>query len=362
MYPVGLVFAGEALTGSYGIGGSASAGFSLAAALAKPLGGRPGDRYGQRLMARSLPALFMAGSLGLPAALSYVARTWMILILAALTGLTVPNVGTLTRVRWTQMAKRSDMTRRQALEAVSDDVNFIMGPSAVSVLASWLTASVSLLAATALTVIGTLGVTALPGEPGAVRVKRERLGNWMNPTHVALLGSVGGLGMVLGGLTVTVVDYTAELGHPAWAAAIFPLNAGASLVAALVVGRMGPGDLFSRQRKATLWLMVVLIPYGLGGGIVWFTVATMIAGLGTSPNLIHANSLVAATTSPERRTEAFSWIACAAGVGIATGSAITGLLVDATGADSARIWLTVFGIFPAAITFATGLSKRARKG
>ena len=358
MYPVGLVFAGEALTGSYWIGGSASASYSLAAAVAKPIGGRLVDRYGQRLMARALLAAFVAGSLALLAALSLVASPWVIVLLAGATGLAAPNVGALTRVRWTQMTKRSDMTRWQALESVNDEINFIVGPSAVAVMAAWFTAPISLLAATALSVIGTLGVTALPGEPSTVRLKRQRVGSWMNASHVALLGSVSGLGMVLGGLTVTVVAYTAELGYPAWSAAIFPLNAGASLVAALVVGRMRPGDMFSRQRKATLWLLAVLIPYGLGEGIVWFTVTAMIAGLGTSPNLIQANTLVAATTSLERRTEAFSWIAAAAGVGIAAGSAISGLLVDAIGADAARIWVTVFGACPAAITFAMKLSGR----
>ena len=280
--------------------------------------------------------------------------------LAVAAGLAVPNVGALTRVRWTQMAKRSDLTRWQALESVNDEINFIVGPSIVSVMAAWLTASMSLLTAIALAVVGTLGVTSLPGEPRATGARREKVTSWMKATHVGMLGSVAGLGMVLGGLTVTVVAYTAELGYPAWSAAIFPLNAGASLVAALVVGRMKPGDLVSRHRKATLWLLAVLIPYALGEGIVWFTVTAMIAGLGTSPNLIQANSLVAATTSLDRRTEAFSWIAAAVGVGIAVGSAVTGLLVDAIGAEETRIWVTVFGACPATITFIMSLTRSLR--
>lgn len=358
MYPVGLVFAGEALTGSYGVGGLASAGFSLAAAVARPISGRLVDRYGQRLMARALLAAFAGGSLGLLLAINFAVSPWVIVLLAVATGLTVPNVGALTRVRWTQMARPSDMTRWQALESVNDEINFIIGPSAVSVMVAWFTASISLLAATALAVIGTLGVTSLPGEPRSTRAKREKVGSWMKATHIALLGSVSGLGMVLGGLTVTVVAYTAELGHPAWSAVIFPLNAGASLVAALIVGRTQPGDLVSKHRRATLWLLVVLIPYSLGEGIVWFTATAMIAGLGTSPNLIQANSLVAATTSVERRTEAFSWVAAAAGIGIAAGSAISGLLVDAIGAQAARGWVTVFGAGPAIITLAMTLAEK----
>ena len=360
MYPVGLVFAGEAITGSYGVGGSASAGFSLAAAVARPIGGRLVDRYGQRLMARALLAAFVGASIGLLVAIGFVAAPWVIVSLAVAAGMAVPNVGALTRVRWTQMAKRSDLTRWQALESVNDEINFIVGPSVVSVMAAWLTASMSLLTAIALAVIGTLGVTSLPGEPRATGVRREKVTSWMKATHVGMLGSVAGLGMVLGGLTVTVVAYTAELGYPAWSAAIFPLNAGASLMAALVVGRMKPGDLVSRHRKATLWLLAVLIPYALGEGIVWFTVTAMIAGLGTSPNLIQANSLVAATTSLDRRTEAFSWIAAAVGVGIAVGSAVTGLLVDAIGAEETRIWVTVFGACPAAISFTMSLTRSLR--
>ena len=358
MYPVGLVFAVEAITGSYGVAGSASAGFSLAGAVAKPIGGRLVDRFGQRLAARSLLAAFVGCAVGLLVAIRAVATPWTIVLLAVAAGLTAPNVGALTRVRWTQIAETSKMPRWQALEAVNDEINFIVGPSAVSVMAAWFTASASLVAATALAVVGTLGVTSLPGDPRAGRVNRLRVTQWITATHLAVLSSVGGLGMVLGGVTVTVVAYTAELGYPAWSAVIFPLNAGASLVAALVVGRIGPGDLVSQQRKATLWLLLVLLPFGLGDGIVWFTATAMIAGLGTSPTLIRANSLAVATTPPERRTEAFSWIAAAAGVGIATGSAITGLLVDAVGAEASRIWVTVFGAAPAAITFAMSLTGR----
>jgi predicted MFS family arabinose efflux permease len=84
----------------------------------------------------------------------------------------------------------------------------------------------------------------------------------------------------------------------------------------------------------------------------------MIAGLGTSPNLIQVNSLAVATTPPDRRTEAFSWIAAAAGVGIAAGSAITGLLVDTVGADAARIAVTAFGACPAVITVSMTLTGR----
>jgi len=357
MYPVGLVFAGEAMTGSYGVGGAASAGFSLASAAAKPISGRLVDRFGQRLMARLLLAGFVASSVGLLAAMRSSASSWVIVLLAAVTGLTAPNVGSLTRVRWTGMTKRSDLTRWQALESVNDEINFIVGPSIVSLMASWFTAAMSLVTAIVLAVIGTLGVTALPGEPPAA-THWKKATSWVKPTHLVVFGSVGGLGMVLGGLMVTVVAYTAELGYPAWSAVIFPLNAGASLLAALVVGRLASGDLVSAHRKATLWLLAVLIPYGLGDGIAWFMVTAAVAGLGTSPNLIQANSLVAATTSFDRRTEAYSWIAAAAGVGIAIGSAVTGFLVDAVGAEATRSWVTVLGAFPAAITLVAGLSKK----
>ena len=361
MYPVGLVFAVEAITGSYGVAGTASAGFSLAGAVAKPIGGRLVDRYGQRLAARSLLVAFVGCTVGLLMAIRAMATPGVILMLCVAAGLTAPNIGALTRVRWTRMTEARDMPRWQALESANDEINFIVGPTAVSAMAAWFTASASLVAATALAVIGTLGVTSLPGEPHAGRVNRRRAKKWIEATHFAVLGSVGGLGMVLGGVTVTVVAYTAELGYPAWSAVIFPLNAGASFVAALLVGRIGPGHLVSQQRRATFWLVLVLLPYSFGDGIVWFTVTAMIAGLGTSPSLIQANSLAVATIPPERRTEALSWIAAAAGIGLAAGSATAGLLVDAIGADAARISVTAFGACPAVITVAMILTG-GRKG
>ena len=360
MYPVGLVFAGEAASGSYGVGGLASAGFSLAGAAAKPVGGQLIDRFGQRLMARVLLAIFVGNSVGLLIVIRFAPATWLIVSLAIAAGLTVPNVGALTRARWVGMVERSDLERSQALEAVNDEINFIVGPTAVSIAAATLAAWIPLLGATALSAVGTLGVTSLPTEPRAGGVGRMRVGGWITPHRIAFLSSVAGLGMILGGVTVTVVAYTAELGHPASAALIFALNAGASLVAALVVGRMGEGDLPSRYRKATLWLLLVLIPYSWGTGIVWFAAAGFVAGLGTSPTLIQANSLVASTTSLERRTEAFSWIAAAVGIGIAAGSAIAGLLVDFVGAGHTRAWITVFAVIPAAVTVGMRLIEKRR--
>ena len=352
MVPVGLVFAVEAITGSYGLAGSASAGFSLAGAVAKPIGGRLVDRYGQRLAARALLVAFVGCAVGLLMAIRVVAAPGVIVLLSVAAGLTAPNVGALTRVRWSRLTGADDMPRWQALESANDEINFIVGPTAVAAMAAWFTASASLVAATVLAAVGTLGVTSLPGEPRSGRVSRRRARTWIRPIHLAVLGSVGGLGMVLGGMSVTVIAYTAELGYPAWSAVIFPLNAGASLVAALVLGRIGPGDLVSQQRRATFWLLLVLLPYGLGDGIGWFTVTAMVAGLGTSPSLIQANSLAVATIPADRRTEAFSWIAAAAGIGIAAGSAITGLLIDEIGADAARLSVTAFGACPAAITVA----------
>ena len=76
MFPVGLVFAGEAASGSYGVAGLASAGFSLAGAVTKPVGGHLIDRFGQRLMARLLLAAFVAGSIGLMIVIRFAPVTW----------------------------------------------------------------------------------------------------------------------------------------------------------------------------------------------------------------------------------------------------------------------------------------------
>ena len=360
MYPVGLVFAGEAASGSYAVAGLATAGFGVASAVARPVSGRLIDRYGQRFMARLLLALFVASSGGLLAVLNFAPTAWLIVLLAVAAGLTVPNVGTLTRVRWVEMTERTDLERSQALEAVNDEVGFTVGPPAVSIIATTFTAWIPLLAATVLAAIGTLGVASLPGEPRVDQAERVRARGWITPPRLVLLGSLTGLGMVLGGGTVTVVAYTAELGQPAWAAVVFSLNAVGSLVAALIVGRMGPGELRDRYWKATLWLLAVMIPYGLVAGIGWFAVAGFVAGTAISPAFIQANSLVADTTPYERRTEAFSWVGAAAGMGIAFGSAITGYLVDLIGAGPARAWVIIFAALPAAMTF--GLRRLEKRG
>ena len=381
MLPVGLVIAGESMTGSYAVGGAAAAGLSLARAATSPVSGWLMDRFGQRITARLLLAIFTAASTGLIVIIRSGKATWLLIPLSVTAGLMGPYIGILTRTRWVTMVNRSDLERSQAIESVSDDISHLVGPPAVSVIAATFAVWIPLLAATLAAVVGTLGVTALPGEPQAYRLPRTRIRTprwitprrrptrppplrfgprmrtrgWITPQRLVFLGSLVGLGMVLSGVVITVIAYTAELGRPAWAALVFALNSAASLMMAVVVGRLGEGDLHGRYRRATLFLFLAMIPYGLVNGIAWFTLSGFIAGLAISPTFIRANSLIAATTPVERRAEAFSWLAGAVGVGLAVGSALAGRLADTVGAGQTRAWVLAFAALPAAMVFGSRL-------
>lgn len=385
MLPVTIVIAGERASGSYAVGGAASAGFSLAAALAAPVTGRLVDRRGQRRAGR---LLLVAALVALAALIGVVVSGTLVALivpLSVLAGATLPNVGTYSRVRWGSLVTGGDVETAQALESLNDEVNFLVGPAAGAILAASVGPTAPLVAATAAAAVGTLAVTAsrvpeptraapdTPGAPGvadaadtvnatdaaasampsapAPRTRRSRIERL---DRAALVAVLVGLGMALNGVLVAVVATSEALGRPGLASVVFALNSGASLATALVVGRLRFRMLPRRRiTVAVVVFGVTLVPFALVDSVVGFALAGMLAGAAIAPTFIQVNAHVATTTEPGRTTEAFSWISATVGVGLAIGAAVTGAAIDRVGEGGARVAVLAMALLPGAVALVT---------
>ena len=153
MSQLGALLLVSTATGSYGLGGLAAGALAVANALGAPVAGALADRVGQR------PVVLVQSLLGATGLVALVAQvggsTATTVLIAALAGLAMPQVGPLARVRWRPLTHgREDQPRLVdaafAYEGAADEASFALGPALVGLLAVAIDPGGALLAAAGL--------------------------------------------------------------------------------------------------------------------------------------------------------------------------------------------------------------------
>lgn len=364
MISLGIVILVSQRTGSYAVAGGVSAAYIAAQAIgAVPLA-RLVDNVGQgrvlgpavSFSAVALALLMLAIESGWPAPVPH--------LFAVLAGATLPNVGAAVRERWSRAVRdRSQLDTAFALEAVNDEVVFIVGPTLVTLLASAVHPLAGLVAAGVAALGGTWALVAQRGtEP-----TRERAGvddrTPRPPMPWARLAPlVGGalmLGVLFGGAEVAVVAFADERGSPAVAGPLLAVWALGSLVAGLVSGSLvlrRPPAFRYRWGLLSLGLLMVPLPFVQGPWLLGLLL--LLAGSAISPTLIAAVSWVESVVPTGRLNEGMTVFSTGLVAGIAPGAAVVGIIVDARGA-SASFWVpAAAGLVGALAAFLTSVSER----
>lgn len=360
MLPVTLVIAGEAVSGSYAVGGAASASFSLAAAAVSPLAGHWVDRWGQRRVGRRLVSVFVLVCVLLVVTVAWGAAGWTVIPLAAVAGASAPNLGAYARARWNGMVPSGQLPAAHALESVNDEVNFLVGPASATALAVVIGPVVPLALVATASLTGVVGLTRLPDPVlPAAGATRPGNGRWLDRRRIWLVGAMVGLGVALSATLVMIVAFTAELGRDAGAALVLGMSSTASLGSALLYGRLAVRRPPQRRfTLATLAYAILLWPLALAPGFGSLAAAAFVAGAAIAPIFIQANALVALTTARHQVTQAFSWVGAGVALGLAIGSTVAGAIIDGVGADAARGSIVLLGLGP--LLFALGGELRER--
>ena len=345
MVSLGIVLVVSASTGSYRLAGAVAAAYLVGNAAFAIAQGRMADRLGQ---GRVLPwtILVFACSIGL--LMWSVQADWpapLPQLFAAFGGAAQPQIGSCIRARWSHnVPDKRQLQTAFALEAVWDEVVFMLGPIVVTALATAVHPAAGLGTAVLAGLTGTLALAAQrstepPAHRGTGRHGPRVPMGWgvLGPLVVAAVT----MGVVFGGVEVATVAFAEELGSKGSSGPLLAVLALGSMLAGVVTGmlqwrRSNAG----RFRFGMLALALALLPLPFVEGLLLMAVVLFLAGFAISPTLIASVAWIEETVPAARLTEGISVLTTGMYIGLAPGAAAVGAVIDRHGA-SASYWVPV---------------------
>ncbi|MGZ0146341.1 MFS transporter [Kribbella sp. WER1] len=346
MIGLGIVILIAQESGSYGLAGAVSGVAVIAGALTGPVQGRLVDRFGQRGLILIGSVACTVGLAGLLLAVRAGAATWVLYVLSFVAGGTRPQVGSFVRARWTHLLGRGRALQTAfALEAVGDEVVFIVGPVLVTTLSTQASPYVALSTAGVLGLAGGIWLAMLrasdpPGRGKSSGAEQAPL-PWLSIMLLSLIGL--GLGATLGGAEVITVAFTTEKGQAGLAGVVLAIWAFGSLLAGLWYGSVHwRAPVERRLLLGTIALAITLSPLPWVNSIPLLGVVLFCCGMTIAPTMVAVTACVEEWVPPERLTEAITWTVTGILLGVAPGNAAAGHAVDVWGPSNAY-WVP-FGV------------------
>ena len=244
---------------------------------------------------------------------------------------------------------RSRLHTAFSIESIADELCFIVGPAAVTLLATQVHPAAGVATAAICCLGGTLWfaaqrateppVKSVAARPGAARSGLEAVSRCAQrgfslaaPGLVVLVPAYLFLGSMFVSVDLSTVDFAARSGYKPLAGVILGCYALGSATGGLWYG--------SRSWRAPAWkrLAVTLTLTVAGVCTFWampnllvLAIVIYLCGLTIAPTLIAGYSLLESTALPGRATEAMSWLGTGISVGVALGATAVGFILDALG-------------------------------
>lgn len=355
MAPIGILLLVQHERAAYSVAGLVTGAFAIGSALGTPVWGRMMDRRGQTgvLLPTSLSsaALLVLLALGTVAG----APTAMLVVLAALAGLSNPPMSPALRAAWRVIFPEPAARRVAfALDATSIELIFVGGPLLLSALLAWTAPVVPLLVTGGLMAVGSVGYcrteaarssrpARATGAVGAVPVSRRRAareqGSALTATGVgAVLFVMVAVSVGFGQLDTSLAAAAGKLlGGTSKVGILFTAIAGGSAVGGLLYGsRTWP---FSERRAVPLLMAVFATFLGLVAFLMsldhvslWLLLPVLfVTGSTIAPTLIMQQGLLDHLTPSHQLNEAQSFLSASNTTGAAAGTALAGILIDYRG-------------------------------
>lgn len=353
-------------TGRYGLGGAAAGALALANAFGAPVFGSWADRFGQRpvVLAQSL-----GGGLGLVTIAWFgqsASPAWLVVLMSAVTGLLIPQIGPLARVRWAPVLADEDDQRALvdvafSYEGAVDEISFVLGPAAVgvlAVLANPVDAVVS--AGLVLAVFGSwfaLHPTARWEAPAETGTDAGRL---LGLTLVLLAVAQLLLGVLFGATQTGTTALVTEQGRPEIAGLVHAVTGIGSAIAGVAVAAVPARFSYeSRMAVAGCSLLALSVPLLFTDSIGSLLVVIAVLGFAIAPFMIGNFAMAGRVVATSRVGTAMTLLAATTGVGYAIGSSAAGSLAD-WGGHRPAFAVTVVAMACAAV-LSLGVAWRARR-
>jgi predicted MFS family arabinose efflux permease len=336
---LGIVLLVTGVGRSYALAGALSAAFTIAGGLSSVVQGRLMDRLGQSVVLPVVTVLYAVGVVGLVTAVEAGWPAWTAFASAFLAGAAYPPAGSVVRARWSHVlaGRPRDVQTAYALESVIDEVIFVIGPTAATVLATrwhpWAGLGLAL-------VTGVPGMLALAAQRGSQPVPhRARSSSRARPPMpwrlVVVLAAVSfALGSMFSAAEVSTVAFSSEQHAKPYAGVLLACWSAGSLIAGLVTGtlpwRRSP---VFRMRVGCGVLALVMVPMSFVGSMVGMGLTLFVAGFAIAPTLIALFSAIEQGVPAARLTEGIAISHTGLAAGLAPGAALAGLVIDAQGAS-----------------------------
>jgi MFS family permease len=337
MFGLGTVLLISASTGRYGMAGAVSAAGSLTYAFSSPLTARLADSRGQRPVLLVTLAVFAAATAALIAAVLLKAPTWVFFAPGAIAGGSMPSLTAMVRVRWSVLLAGSPRLHAAfSFESVADEFCFIVGPAAVTLLATEVFPAAGVGVAALLCLAGTLWFAAeRRTEPPPARRAPMPRGVHRGAAAPGLFVLVP-LYVLLGAMFVSIdlstISFAQHFGHKPLAGFILGTYALGSATGGFWYGsRQWRSSVQNRFAVALTLTVIGVATFWAQPNLVTLTCCIYVCGLTIAPTLIAGFSLLEAQAQPGRSTEAMAWLSSGIGVGLAAGSSVVGFILDAHG-------------------------------
>jgi MFS family permease len=365
MYGLGTVLLISAGTGLYGLAGTVSAVSALGNAFFAPQIGRLVDRLGQHRVLVPICVIFAASVAGMVAAVELGLPDWTLFAFGIAGGATMPQLGPMARARWSVLlAGSSRLHTAFSIESIADELCFIVGPAAVTLLATQVHPAAGVATAAICCLGGTLWFASQRGTEPPVKEVVHSAGTKPRglaaPGLVVLVPAYLFLGAMFVSVDLSTVDFAARAGYKPLAGVILGCYALGSATGGLWYG--------SRSWRAPAWqrLAVTLSLTVAGVCTFWampnllvLAIVIYLCGLTIAPTLIAGYSLLESTARPGRATEAMSWLGTGISVGVALGATAVGFILDAFGPRWGYAFAAAAGVTTVVI-YLSGLRTLAR--
>ncbi|MEY9951650.1 MFS transporter [Leifsonia sp. EB34] len=340
----------RAVTGSYALAGLVVACVSAGEAVVMPLVSRSVGLLGLRGPILVAALLNAAGML----TLAFGPREPILLAaLGFVIGASVPPLMPVVRALYPRLVPRRVVPALFALDTSAQELIWIAGPVAATLLSATVSTRAPFVLASAVTVSGVAGFLLAPHISG-VRLPRST----MRPGSVLLTRAVRLAGAASFALIASFAALELGLvarfaGEGMLAGAAIAVSSLGSLVGGVAFGHRRIG----RKRLAAVLGMVALATAASAvvPGLPLLYAALFVSGLGFAPSLAALYALVSAALPESSTPEAFGWLNTAGLVGGAAGSAAAGWLGDATGTAGPFVAAVAFSVVASLLPLTPGL-------
>jgi predicted MFS family arabinose efflux permease len=252
-----------------------------------------------------------------------------------------------------------------ALESVVDEMVYIVGPILVTTLATLVDPVLGVAAAALAGSVGSLAFAAQrrtepPAQPHDHREGLRPRMPWRTVLPVSVVCAA--LGILFGAAEVTTVAFADEHGHKGWSGGLLALWALGSLLAGLITGTITWRRPTSfRVRAGAVGMACAMVPLSFIGSIPLMGAFLLIGGFAIAPTMVATITLVQESVPPSRLNEGMAILQTGIVAGVAPGAALSGAVVDASGASPAYLVSLAAGVVAAlaALTLPRGPSARS---